>query len=342
LGHALFFLRNFWHDYIRIPIEFQSKEETCSKAVAFILFNFVHFPTQKIYKVMTIGFIGLGNLGTVMVNNLIEKNIPLHLYNRTQEKMKAFSNGAQPHASLSSLAEACDLIISIVSNDKAVEAISYGSKGLIAQMKPGSVHVCLSTIAPSTASMLEEANKEKGIDYCTATIIGRPEAARIRNLVACYSSSTSHKTEVFTILQDLGVARIFEFGGKASTAAAVKVCNNFLMIAAMEAMGEAFNLIERAGGSATDFYEMISNSVFSCPIYKNYGKIIVEKNYKQPGFTSQLGLKDTRLALQLADETNTPLPLADLVKNRFLVNHNRGRIGWDWASFVEVIREENK
>ena len=284
----------------------------------------------------------MGNMGTVMVNNLIEKNVSLHLYNRTQEKMKAYSEKAHVHTSISSIAESCELVLSIVSNDKAVDAISYGNDGLIARMKPGSVHVCLSTIAPSTAQRLEKAYEEKGIDYCTATVIGRPEAAKIRNLVSCYSGSTTHKNDVLNILQALGTARVFEFGDKAAIAAAVKVCNNFLIIAAMEAMGEAFNLLERAGGSATDFYEMISNSVFNCPIYKNYGKIIVDRTYKTAGFTSQLGLKDTRLALQLADETNTSLPLADLARNRFLVNHNRDRAEWDWASIVEVIKEENK
>ena len=291
---------------------------------------------------MAIGFIGLGHLGTVMVNNLVEKNVPLHLYNRTQEKMQPFAEKAQLHSSLSSLAQACDLVISIVSDDKAVEAISNGPEGLVAHLKPGSVHVCLSTIAPATAGRLEAAYQEKNIDYCTATVIGRPEAARLRNLVSCYSGATAHKEEVFSVLQHLGAARIFEFGDKAATAAAVKVCNNFLITAAIEAMGEAFTLLEKAGGSVPAFYEMISESVFGCPIYKNYGKIIVEKTYQQPGFTSQLGLKDTRLALQLAGETNTPLPLADLIRNRFLVNHNRGRNEWDWASIAEVIREENQ
>ena len=291
---------------------------------------------------MTTGFIGLGNLGTVMVNNLVEKNVPLRLFNRTKEKMQAFSGKAQLHPSLLSLAQACDLIVSIVSDDKAVEAISYGNEGLISQMKPGSIHVCMSTIAPIMAGQLEEAYKEKGIDYCTATVIGRPEAARIRNLVSCYSGTTEHKKEVFTVLQDLGAAKIFDFGGKAATAAAVKVCNNFLIIAAIEALGEAFNLIEKAGASPATFYEMISDTIFNCPIYKNYGKIIVEKNYKPAGFTSQLGLKDTKLALQLAAESNTPLPIADLVRNRFLINHNRSRNEWDWTSIVEVIREENK
>lgn len=291
---------------------------------------------------MAIGFIGLGNLGTVMVSNLVEKNVPLHLYNRTKEKMQAFAGKVQLHPSLLSLAQACDRIISIVSDDRAIEAISYGPDGLIAHMKPGSVHVCLSTIAPATAERLEEAYKEKGISYCTATVIGRPEVARMRNLVSCFSGSTEHKDEMLSLLQDLGAAKIFEFGDKAATAAAVKVCNNFLIMAAMEAMGEAFTLVEKAGGSPTAFYEMISESVFGCPIYKNYGKIIVEKTYQQPGFTSRLGLKDIRLALQLASETNTPLPLADLVRNRFLVNHNRGRIEWDWASIAEVIREDNQ
>jgi 3-hydroxyisobutyrate dehydrogenase-like beta-hydroxyacid dehydrogenase len=291
---------------------------------------------------MTTGFIGLGNQGTVMVSNLIERNVSLHLYNRTEEKMQAFSGKAQLHTSLLSLAQACDLIISIVSDDQAVEAISYGNEGLIMQMKPGSVHVCMSTIAPATASRLETAYKEKGIEYCTATIIGRPEATRNRNLVTCFSGSTRLKEHIFTVLRDLGTVKIFEFGEKAATAAVVKVCNNFMIVAAMEAMGEAFTLVEKAGGNVTAFYEMISDSVFACPIYKNYGKIIVEKNYKQAGFTSRLGLKDTRLALQLAEATNTALPLADLIRNRFLVNHNRGRIDWDWASFVEVIHEENQ
>lgn len=291
---------------------------------------------------MTTGFIGLGNLGTVMVDNLIERNVRLHLYNRSQEKMQSFSDKAQLHASIPSLAQACDLVISIVSDDKAVEAICYGGEGLISHMKPGSLHVCMSTIAPSTVGRLEAAHKEKGIEYCTATVIGRPEAARNRNLVACYSGTSQHKEQVFAALQNLGAAKVFEFGDKAATAAAVKVCNNFMIIAALEAMGEAFTLLEKAGGDATAFYEMITGSVFACPIYKNYGKIIVEKNYRQPGFTSQLGLKDTRLALQLAEETNTALPLADLARNRFLVNHNRGRKDWDWASIVEVIQEENK
>ncbi len=292
---------------------------------------------------MEIGFIGLGNLGSVMVNNLIERGHKLHIYNRTPEKMQVFKEKAFLYSDIPGIAKACDVIISIVSDDKAVEAISLGKDGLVENMKPGATHICLSTIAPATSARLEEAHKQKGSEYLTATIIGRPEAAKAKNLVICYSGTTSKKEFVLQVLKDFGGSKIFEFGEDPQKAAAVKVCNNFLIIAAIESMSEAFNLVKQAGVDPKDFYQMITETVFNSPIYKNYGKIIVEETYNQKGgFTSQLGLKDTRLALGIAEQVGMPLPLGDLIKNRFVVNHNRGRIDWDWTSIAQVVKEETK
>ncbi len=291
---------------------------------------------------MEIGFIGLGNLGKAMVQNLVDRGNTIHLYNRTESKMEPFRNHAQLYDSISSFAQACDIILSTVSDDKALESISFGSEGLIENMRPGAVHVCLSTISPSIAAMLSNAYKKKDIDYVTATVIGRPEAVRNRNLVVCYSGKSEKKESIFEILKDVGGAKIFEFGDDPKSAAVVKVCNNFLIVAAIETMGETFNLLEKAGVKPQAFYEMITDTIFSSPIYKNYGKIIIEKNYEEPAFTSQLGLKDTKLALGLADELSTPLPIADLIRNRFFINHNKGRKDWDWTSIVAVIQEENE
>src|SRR5881227_3002027 len=107
---------------------------------------------------MEIGFIGLGNLGTVMVNNLIEQGRRLHLYNRTKEKMKPYEANATLHDSVASLARSCDIVVPIVSDDKAVNTISLGTDGLVENMKPGSLHVCLSTISPSTSESLHKAH----------------------------------------------------------------------------------------------------------------------------------------------------------------------------------------
>jgi 3-hydroxyisobutyrate dehydrogenase len=78
---------------------------------------------------MQAGFIGLGALGTIMVNNLVEKGHSIHIYNRTQEKMELFRGKAELHTSLSSIAETCDIILSIVSDDKALQAITLGKDG---------------------------------------------------------------------------------------------------------------------------------------------------------------------------------------------------------------------
>lgn len=290
---------------------------------------------------MQTGFIGLGNLGTQMVKNLVETGRELQIYNRTAEKMKPFEGSTTTHASIKSIARNCDIIISILSDDAAVKSICYGDEGLLANLKTGSVHVCLSTIAASTAAELEGAHKSKGIDYVTATIIGRPEAAVARALTVCISGTTSKKEQVIAILKDLGGKNIFEYGDDAQNAAVIKICTNFLIISSIEAMGEAFNLVGKKGVDTTAFYEMLTSNLFNSPIYKNYGKLILEKAYEKAGFTSQLGLKDTKLALSLADEVSATLPIADIAKNHFIINHNRGRNQYDWTSIVKVIEEEN-
>jgi 3-hydroxyisobutyrate dehydrogenase-like beta-hydroxyacid dehydrogenase len=291
---------------------------------------------------MKTGFIGIGALGSIMVRNLLEKGLELHIYNRTPEKMEEFRDRAIIHNDVASLAQSCDIILSIVSDDKALESICIGENQLVQNLKPGSVHVCLSTIAVSTAKRMGEAHNARGIDYTTATIIGRPEAARNRNLVICYSGKTGNQEQVFLVLKSLGGAKIFQFGDDPGMAAAVKLSNNFIIAAAIEAIGEGFNLAERAGVDVKAFYEMITDFLFNCPIYKNYGKIILEENYKEPGFSSQLGLKDMRLVESLAYEVSAPVPYAEIVRNRLTTNLERGRKDWDWTSFVALIKEESK
>jgi 3-hydroxyisobutyrate dehydrogenase-like beta-hydroxyacid dehydrogenase len=110
---------------------------------------------------MQIGFIGLGNLGAILVRNLVDKEYKLHLYNRTKEKLEVYSKEATLHDSLPSIAQACDIILSIVSDDKAVQSISLGKEGLVENMKPGTVHICLSTISPSASVSLNQVYKEK-------------------------------------------------------------------------------------------------------------------------------------------------------------------------------------
>jgi 3-hydroxyisobutyrate dehydrogenase-like beta-hydroxyacid dehydrogenase len=290
---------------------------------------------------MEIGFIGLGNLGSVLVNNLIESNRKTHLYNRTEEKMKPYKDKAVLHTKVASIAASCDILISALTDDEAVESICYGQGGIIENIKPNAVHVCLSTIASSTASSLHHAHRKKNIEYITATIIGRPEAAAARLLTACLSGISEKTNLVVGILKDLGVKSIYHFGDDPAAAAVIKICNNFLLTAAMEAMSEAFSLAKKSGADTAIFYRMITETLFGSPAYKKYAKIIVDEDYGEAGAASYLGLKDTRLALKLADELSATLPIGDILKNHFIMNHNRGRINDDWTTMAKVISENN-
>lgn len=289
---------------------------------------------------METGFIGLGNLGNIMVKNLVDSGRKIHIYNRTKEKTKPFEETTFVHNKVTSVAAKCHIIFSILSDDAAVESLCFDQQ-LIENMQPGSVHVCLSTIAPSTAIRLHKAHQERNVDYITATIIGRPEAALARALTVCLSGASEKKEQVIELLTHLGGKNIKLFGDDPKSAAVVKICTNFLITSAIEAMGEAFNLAGKAGTDASAFYEMITETLFNAPIYKNYGKVIIDESYDKAGFTSQLGFKDTKLALALANDAGVTLPFADVIKNRFIINHNRGRNRYDWASIAKVIKEEN-
>jgi 3-hydroxyisobutyrate dehydrogenase-like beta-hydroxyacid dehydrogenase len=302
---------------------------------------FCHKSRSLQLKIMKIGFIGLGNLGSVLVDNLIQKNRKIHLHNRTIEKMLPYKKDAVLYSRIPSIAYHCDILISSLLDDKAVESISYGSAGIIENMKPGSVFVNLSTIASSTATKLALAYKEKQLEYVTATIIGRPEAAVLRSLTVCVSGTSKLKSEIFELLEDMGGKAIYDFGDDPATAAIIKISNNFLLTAAVEAMSEIFTVLQKSGTDPNSFYKMITETLFNSPAYKNYGKIIIDEDYEQVGAASQLGLKDVKLALKLADEVSATMPMADILKNHFIMNHNRGRFNADWTTLAKVINENN-
>src|SRR5688500_17993187 len=115
---------------------------------------------------MKIGFIGLGNLGTPIAQNLLESGYQLFVYNRTASKTKPLTEkGATACATIKELTAACTVIITIVSDDKALKSVSEGPDGLIKNMQPGSVHISMSTILLLTAEELTRQHTQDGSHY---------------------------------------------------------------------------------------------------------------------------------------------------------------------------------
>jgi len=116
----------------------------------------------------------------------------------------------------------------------------------------------------------------------------------------------------------------------------IKVAGNFLLAAAIEAMGEAFALTRKYGVAPAELLDIVNGRLFRSPIYENYGKLIAEERYEPAGFKLKYGLKDVRLALGAADEVAAPMPLASLIRDRYLSGVARGWGDIDWAGLARI------
>src|SRR3954467_10122089 len=141
---------------------------------------------------MKIGFIGLGNMGSGMAANLLKAGHEVTAYNRSQDKVAALAEqGAKP---AKNIAEACggDVVVSMLANDEAVEAVTLGENGILASLRPGATHVSSSTISVALSERLTAAHADAGQGFVAAPVFGRPEAAAAATLfvVAAGESET--------------------------------------------------------------------------------------------------------------------------------------------------------
>lgn len=280
-----------------------------------------------------IGFIGLGSLGAPIAENILDKGYNLVVYNRTSSKsIPLKQRGAVVAENIASLAAQSDMVFSIVSDDAALKSIITAKDGLLAAMKPGSVHISMSTILPKTALEMHRLHHSYNTHYLAAPVFGRPEAARARKLNFAISGEEMVRVQTTQVLKDAGAASIWDFGDELIAANTVKLCGNYLIGAALQAMGEGISLARQSGIDAQKMWEMFTQTLFAAPIYVNYGKIILEKRFEPAAFTAKLGLKDLNLVVDQASSVNQPMPLAHLLRDNLQDLVSSGRDQLDWSA----------
>ena len=125
-----------------------------------------------------------------------------------------------------------------------------------------------------------------------------------------------------------------------TTRPAGKIAGNFLIAASTEAMGEAFALLEKRGVDPRVFHDMMGKTIFGGIINQNYGRFILDRAFSPPGFKLPLGAKDIGLALAAGAESHVPMPMASLLRDRFLTAMAQGRGDLDWTSIALNSRIE--
>ncbi len=226
----------------------------------------------------------------------------------------------------------------MVSDDRAVEEVTLGENGLLARLGPGGVHVSLSTISPRLSRRLAPLHLEKGARYLASPVFGKPEVAAQAKLWIVVAGDAAAKARVLPMQQAMG-QRVFDFGDDPGAANVVKLSGNFLIGAAVEAMAEAFTLAQKNGVPREQVYELFTQTLFDCFVYKGYGQLVAAEHYQPVGAKPSLIRKDYGLVLEAAADALAPMPLAQLIHDRLTATVAKGRDDTDWAGFAREVSE---
>lgn len=287
-----------------------------------------------------IGFVGLGSMGLPMATNLVKAGFSLQVYNRTPDKAQPLvAQGAKLVNSPQDVVASDGVVITMLANDQALEDVVLGENGILERLGAGGIHLSMSTVSPATADKLAKYHGQRGSHYLAAPVFGRPDAAAASKLWICLAGNGAAKEKVLPLLNVLGQG-VFDFGEQVGAANIVKLTGNFLIVSAIEAMAEAFTLAEKNGIERTKVAELFGKTLFSCPIYQNYGRQIAQEQYQPAGFKLSLGLKDVSLVLQTATSSQMPMPLASLLHERLMAAVTKGRGDIDWTGLALEISEE--
>jgi 3-hydroxyisobutyrate dehydrogenase-like beta-hydroxyacid dehydrogenase len=286
----------------------------------------------------TIGFIGLGNMGLALASNLLKAGFGLRVYNRTPEKAgPLLEQGAVLARSPAEAAAPGGIVVTMVSDDLALEGITLGANGLLASLGNG-VHLSMSTIAPRTARRLASLHRERGGSYVASPVFGKPDVARQAKLWVVTAGDASARARVRPLQEAVG-RQVFEFGDDPGAANAIKLAGNFLLGAAIEAMAEAFTLAQKHGVPREQTHQFFSHTLFDCFVYQAYGKLVASEHYQPVGARPSLIRKDFGLVLEAAKEMLAPMPLASLIHDRLTSTVAKGREDIDWSGFAREISE---
>jgi 3-hydroxyisobutyrate dehydrogenase-like beta-hydroxyacid dehydrogenase len=286
----------------------------------------------------TIGFIGLGAMGLAMATRLLNAGFGLRVYNRTAAKAGLLlEQGAVLARSPAEAVQPGGIVVTMVTDDRALEEVTLGASGLLERLGDG-VHLSMSTIAPRTASRLAGLHQKKGGRYVGAPVFGKPDVAAQAKLWIVTSGDATARARVRPLLEAMG-QRIFDFGDDPGAASVIKLAGNFLLGAAIEAMAEAFTLAQKHGVSRQQTCDFFTQTLFDCFVYRGYGDLVASEHYQPVGARPSLIRKDYGLILQAAAEGLVPMPLASLIHERLTAMVAKGRDDLDWAGFAREVSE---
>jgi 3-hydroxyisobutyrate dehydrogenase-like beta-hydroxyacid dehydrogenase len=294
-------------------------------------------------KQASVGFIGLGRMGTVMAANLAAAGYRVIAHLRRPDRigqLKAL--GLEPTVRMTDLF-GCEFVVSMLPDDAAASEVVLGHganavDGLATGLRAGAIHVSMSTISTTAAARLASEHALHGQGYVAAPVFGNPDAARDRQLFIVAGGAHADVERCQPLFDALG-QKTFVIGPDPAHANLVKLLGNMMTATTLEMLGEVVAVARKRGLDPGPFIDIMTSTMFGGRAHKIYGDKIVRQSYA-PGFVMPLVLKDVRLALAEAENAGAPMPSVNVVHDRLITGIARGYADLDWTALGLIAAEE--
>lgn len=289
---------------------------------------------------MRVGFIGLGVMGQSMAGHILEAGHELFVYNRTKSKAKNLvDKGATWLDTPKEVAEATDIVITIVGYPQDIEEVYYGDKGLFTGAHSGSLFIDMTTSTPSLAIQLADKAKELNVSVLDAPVTGGDIGAREGRLAVLVGGNAIDLEKARPVI-DKFAANVTHFGEHGSGQHA-KAVNQIMVAGTMLGLAEMMTYAKEANLSLDKVVETIGSGAASNRSLANYGPRIIQDDYS-PGFFVKHFVKDLKIALDESRKMSIELPMTQLAHKLYTQLADAGhsdegtqaivKLWWDGAS----------
>jgi len=285
----------------------------------------------------TIGFIGLGAMGSRMAGRLLAAGHELHATNRTPAKAEPLiERGLHWQDTAREVARAADVTFSMVTDDDALRDVMKGPDGVLAGLSAGHVHIDMSTVSPNVSRDYAERARAIGAELIEAPVSGSIPAAEDGSLVIMAAGDEAAFHRVEPLLRELGST--VTYIGANGQALLLKLAVNISLGAQILALSEGVLLAERGGIDRKLAVDVIAGSAVGSPAVRARGPLILDLP-KQAWFDVSLMQKDIRLALDAGIILGAPLPSTDVIDRTLTQARELGYAHRDIAAFFNTLAE---
>jgi len=286
-----------------------------------------------------VAILGLGLMGSEIARNLLSKGYDVHGFNRTRDRAKPLvDKGLVAHSTPREAVENADVVITMLSDQDAVNEVAFGSSGFLDCMRPGSIWIDMSTILPEKSIEHADACDAKGVERLDAPVVGGPERASKGELLVIVGGRREVFEKHLSFLGTLGKQVIYV--GPFGSGHSMKLAFNLYLAVLATGFSEALTLAQKLGISGKDFVGLVNKTHHKNSYTENKGPMVVKKDFT-PTFTLEMMRKDLALVEEEKLIKRVSLPVTASVLALFTAAMNEGFSKLDYSSIALMLEKMN-